>query len=326
MAQLRAHLALPVSTRKESNAYLNTEVTRRGNRSTTIEKAGLSVQDKIIGVVGAGVMGTGLAQTLAQARFPVILVDSSTQQLQKAQANIRKSLRLTSLLQGRTLYEPISTILQRITLTTEVNALSSVSLVIENVPERWETKQTVYTQLDQVCPPDCIFAANTSAISITRLASLTQRPRQVIGTHFMNPVPSKPTVEVVRGYHTSEETLTFVRTFLAEIDKTGIVVNDMPGFVSNRVLMLMINEAIFLLQDQVAIKEDIDLIFTSCFSHQMGPLSTADLIGLDTILYSLEILYESYSDSKYRPCPLLKQMVAAGLYGRKNGEGFFCYS
>jgi len=179
--------------------------------------------------------------------------------------------------------------------------------------------------LDNVCPDHCIFAANTSAIPITRIGSATSRPEKVIGMHLMNPVPMKKMVELIPGHHTSQETIDEAKKFLAGMDKECIIVKDSPGFVSNRVLMLTINEAIFLVHEQVADAKDVDNIFKSCFGHKMGPLETADLIGLDTILYSIEMLYESFSDSKYRPCPLLKKMVDAGLHGRKSGKGFYNY-
>jgi len=179
--------------------------------------------------------------------------------------------------------------------------------------------------MEENCPPRTIFSSNTSAIPITRLAQVTKRPSQVIGTHFMNPVPLKPVVEVIRGFHTSNETIQATLDLLASMGKEGVLVNDSPGFVSNRVLMLTVNEAIFLLQDQVATAEDIDHIFRSCFGHKMGPLETADLIGLDTILYSLEVLYENFNDPKFRPSPLLRKLVAAGLHGRKSGRGFYSY-
>ena len=197
--------------------------------------------------------------------------------------------------------------------------------MVENISEKIALKESLYPQLDDVCNSDCVFAANTSAISITRIGGWTQRPEKILGMHFMNPVPMKPMVEVIRAFHTTEATIDRAKAFLADINKEGVVVNDMPGFVSNRVLMLTVNEAIFLLQDQVATAADIDKIFKGCFGHKMGPLETGDLIGLDTILYSLDVLYDAYNDSKFRPAPLLKKMVDAGLHGRKTGEGFFKY-
>ena len=276
--------------------------------------------DKLItGVIGAGVMGTGVAQSLAQAGHQVILIDVSEDILMRASENIKNSLRF----QGT--QEEGDDVLERITFTLSIALLEPAQFVIENVTEKWEVKQPVYTQLDAVCDSACFFAANTSAISITRIASQTKRPDKVIGMHFMNPVPMKPMVEVIRGYHTSETTLAAARELLASMGKDCIVVNDMPGFVSNRVLMLTVNEAIFLIQDQVASSEEVDTIFKMCFGHPMGPLETADLIGLDTILDSLLVLHESYNESKYRPCPLLRKMVDAGLYGRKSGQGFYTY-
>ncbi len=279
-----------------------------------------------VGVIGAGVMGTGVAQNLVQTNHQVILVDTTTAILAQARGTIRQALRLQRMLEPKSDQPGIDELLGRITFTTELAALSTVDFVIENAPEKWPIKEAIYREIDLICPAHCVFAANTSAISITRIASQTKRPAQVLGIHFMNPVPMKPVAEVIRGFHTSEETLGVAKKLLGAMGKEGIVVNDMPGFVSNRVLMLTINEAIYLVQDQVAPPEDIDKIFTSCFGHKMGPLETADLIGLDTILYSIDVLYESYNDSKYRPCPLLKKMVDAGLHGRKNGRGFYSYT
>ena len=217
-------------------------------------------------------------------------------------------------------------VLSQITFTRDYDTLSNVDFVVENVIEKWAVKREIYPRLDAICPEHCVFAANTSCISITRIGSVTNRPDRIIGMHFMNPVPMKPTVEVIRGHHTSEETIEIAKTFLEGMGKNGIIVNDSPGFVSNRVLMLTVNEAVFLVQDQVAEPQEIDQLFKTCFGHTMGPLETADLIGLDTILYSVEELYESFNDSKYRPCPLLKKMVDAGLYGRKSGQGFYQYA
>ncbi|HEU4323398.1 MAG TPA: 3-hydroxyacyl-CoA dehydrogenase NAD-binding domain-containing protein [Roseiflexaceae bacterium] len=278
-----------------------------------------------VGVVGAGVMGRGLAQSLAQYRLPVTLLDVSDAILESARAEIRRNLRLAKMLDPQSLTEPIDTVLGRIDFTTDYAPFAEVDFVVENVVEKWEVKREVYPQLDAVCPAHTVYAANTSAISITRIAGVTKRAEQVLGMHFMNPVPMKPMVEVIRGFHTSEQTIQIARDLLAAMGKECVVVQDMPGFVSNRVLMLTINEAVFLVQDQVATAAEVDQIFRSCFGHKMGPLETADLIGLDTILLSIEVLYESYNDSKYRPCPLLKKMVDAGLYGRKSGRGFYTY-
>jgi 3-hydroxybutyryl-CoA dehydrogenase len=281
------------------------------------------MQIQTVGVIGAGVMGTGVAQNLAQTGHDVVLIDISTDILERAEEEIRNNIRLQSLF-NKGAKIPGGAI-EKITFTTDYQLLENVDFVVENVVEKWNVKQGVYAQIDTICPERCVFAANTSAISITKIASVTQRADKVVGMHFMNPVPMKKTVEVIRGYHSSDDSMEIAQQFLAQMDKEGIVVNDSPGFVSNRVLMLTVNEAIFLVQDQVASAQDVDQIFKSCFGHQMGPLETADLIGLDTILYSIEVLYESFNDSKYRPCPLLKKMVDAGLYGRKSGRGFYTY-
>jgi 3-hydroxybutyryl-CoA dehydrogenase len=274
-----------------------------------------------VGVIGAGVMGTGVAQILAQYGHAVVLVDLDEDILGRAREAITAGARMHRLLGGNA--PPLNADL--LMTTTDYEALVDVDFVIENIVEKWQLKREVYPRLDALCRPDVVFAANTSALSITRLASLTSRPDRVLGMHFMNPVPLKPAVEVIRGWHTSPETVQTALNLLKGIEKEGIVVADAPGFVSNRVLMLTINEAVFLVQDQVASPEEVDRIFTSCFGHRMGPLQTADLIGLDTILASIEVLYESFNDSKYRPCPRLKQMVDAGLHGRKSGAGFYAY-
>ncbi|MBD2592897.1 NAD-binding protein [Nostoc spongiaeforme FACHB-130] len=278
-----------------------------------------------VGVVGAGVMGIGVAQNLAQTGHEVILIDISEDILDKAKYEIRNNIRLQSFFQKSDNRKNPDSILEKIEFSTSYKLLENADFVVENVTEKWDIKKGIYPQLDAICPPHCVFAANTSAIPITRLASLTKRPDQVLGIHFMNPVPMKPMVEMIRGYHTSETTIEIAKQMLTQMGKECVIVNDSPGFVSNRVLMLTINEAVFLLQDQVATAEDVDKIFKGCFGHKMGPLETADLIGLDTILFSIEVLYENFNDSKYRPCPLLKKMVDAGLYGRKNGQGFYVY-
>lgn len=270
-------------------------------------------------------MGVGVAQNLAQTAHRVILLDVTFERLERARKEMSLSIRMQGLFAKGADKESAADVLERIVFSTDYGLLSEADFVIENVPEKWELKRGVYEQLDALCHPHCVFAANTSAISITRIAAATRRAPQVVGIHFMNPVPLKPVVEVIRGFHTSAATLETTSALLAQMGKSAVVVNDSPGFVTNRVLMLTINEAIFVLQDQVATVEEIDLIFKSCFGHKMGPLETADLIGLDTILLSIEVLQESFGDSKYRPCPLLKKMVAAGLLGRKSGQGFYTY-
>lgn len=278
-----------------------------------------------VGVIGAGVMGVGVAQSLAETGHQVVLVDIDPNQLDKARDTIYNNVRMSILFRKQPGPEKPDAVVNRICFTRNHEQLSVSQFLVENVVEKPKVKEEVYRQVDSVCGPECIFAANTSAISITRIASWTQRPQQVLGMHFMNPAPLKSTVEVIRGLHTSDATMEKARTLLAEMGKEGIVVNDMPGFVSNRVLMLTINEAIYVVHDQVAPAEDVDRLFKTCFGHKMGPLETGDLIGLDTVLYSLEVLHESYNDDKFRPCPLLKKMVDAGLHGRKTGRGFYTY-
>ncbi|NEQ96382.1 MAG: NAD-binding protein [Cyanothece sp. SIO2G6] len=282
-----------------------------------------------VGVIGAGTMGIGLAQTLAQTGHQVTLIDVADRVLERAEAEIRKNLRLQNFFpdfanQSET---KLSTedVLNLIQFSTDYYQLEKAEFIIENATEKWDIKREIYHKIDDICPSETIFAANTSAISITRFGSVTQRPDHVLGMHFMNPVPIKPMVEIIRGYHTSEATIQSAETLLAQMGKDSIVVNDSPGFITNRVMMLTINEAIFTLQEQVATVSEIDRLFKGCFGHKMGPLETADLIGLDTILYSIDVLYESFNDDKYRPCPLLKKMVDAGLHGCKSNQGFYTY-
>ena len=281
---------------------------------------------KRIGVIGAGVMGVGVAQALAQTQHDVVLIDIHDDILAQAKDQIYQNIRLSRLFnRPQETDKSPDELISQIHFTTDYQQLQDVEFVVENSTEKWQIKKEIYPQLDAICPPETVFAANTSCISITRIGSVTKRADRIVGMHFMNPVPMKPTVEVIRGYHTSDEALDIAQQFLAGMNKDCIVVNDSPGFVSNRVLMLTINEAVFLLHEGVSTAEDVDQIFKKCFGHKMGPLETADLIGLDTILYSIEVLHESFADSKYRPCPLLQRMVDAGLYGRKSGTGFYSY-
>jgi 3-hydroxybutyryl-CoA dehydrogenase len=283
------------------------------------------MKTRTVGVLGAGVMGRGVAQAFAQTDHQVILIDTTPDILACAEQSIRQNTRLMHLFESQKPTVDTETVLSRIKFSTDYETLAEVPIVIENVTEKWDIKKSVYQQIDRICHDECIFAVNTSAISITRLASVTTRAPQVIGMHFMNPVPMKPMVEVIRGYHTSEATIRTAKALVAAMAKECIIVNDSPGFVTNRVMMLTINEAIFMVQEHVAAVEEVDRLFKQCFGHKMGPLETADLIGLDTILLSIEVLYDSFNDSKYRPCPLLKIMVDAGLCGRKSGRGFYTY-
>ncbi len=277
----------------------------------------------VIGVVGAGVMGVGVAQNLAQTGHEVVLVDKNETIAVEALAIIRNNCRMSRMMGGPSLDPDV--VLARIAIGTGVDAVAKADIVVENVTENWDVKREVYQALDATCGPDTILIVNTSAIPITQVAAETRRPEQVIGVHFMNPVPAKPAVELIPGFHTSPRTVERTRHLLTAMGKTAIKVKDSCGFVSNRVLMLTINEAAFLVHEGVADAESVDEVFRSCFGHPMGPLETADLIGVDTILYSVEVLYEHYSDSKYRPCPLLRQMTYAGLHGRKSGRGFYDY-
>jgi 3-hydroxybutyryl-CoA dehydrogenase len=277
-----------------------------------------------VGVVGAGVIGAGVAQALAEAGHRVVVLDLSREILDRCRDTIAQAVRMQRLFRKSARTEELDP-LARIVFTTDQKQLVEARFVIENVTEKWEIKRSLYQKLDSICAAETIFGSNTSAIPITRIASATGRPDRIIGMHFMNPVPLKPMVEVIRGYHTSDETLESAKALLKTMGKDCVVVRDSPGFVSNRVLMLSINEAICLVQESVAPAADVDRIFTSCFGHKMGPLATADLIGLDTILNSIEVLFDCFKDPKYRPCPLLSQMVDAGLLGCKSGHGFYSY-
>jgi len=281
---------------------------------------------KSVGVVGAGVMGAGVCEDLLESGIPAVLVDLSDEILKNAQRHIRNGIRGRAMLNSRKNQEPLSVLLERVTFSTDIHDLSGVDIVIENVTEDVGIKRSVYKELDEVCSDDCILIGNTSCVPISRLASFTRRPDKVIGVHFMNPVPLKKTVELIAGEETSADTIAQTQKFLAALGKESIQVKDSPGFVSNRVLMLTINEAINLVQEGVADAESVDAIFTDCFGHAMGPLATGDLIGLDTIRNSLLVLRDSLGDDKFKPCSLLDEMVASGALGRKSGSGFFAYS
>ncbi len=279
---------------------------------------------EVIGVVGAGTMGNGIAQVAARAGYKVVMRDVGEDFLERGMIAINKSLQ-RDIDKERLGAEEKQSIVGRIHTTTELGDLSVASFVVEAVTEDLAVKTELFESLDKITPPGTILASNTSSISITKLGAATKRPDKVIGMHFMNPVPVMKLIEVIRGLATSDQTYKQVRALSEKLGKTALDCNDSPGFVSNRVLMPMINEAIFTLYEGVSTRESIDGIMKLGMNHPMGPLTLADFIGLDVCLAIMNVLYEGLGDSKYRPCPLLKRYVDAGWLGRKSGRGFYEY-
>ncbi len=279
---------------------------------------------KTVGVVGAGTMGNGIAHVFAQSGWTVALTDVAEPPLEKALATIRANLD-RQVKKGTATAAERDAALGRIRTGTDLAALAESDLIVEAASERADLKFGLFERLDALAHPEAILASNTSSISITSIAARTRRPDRVIGMHFMNPVPVMALVEVIRGQSTSDSTTVLVMDVARELGKTPVEVNDYPGFVANRVLLPMINEAAFCLMEGVATAESIDTVMKLGMNHPLGPLALADLIGLDTCLSILEVLHGGLGDPKYRPCPLLKRMVAAGHLGRKSGRGFFAY-
>ena len=277
-----------------------------------------------VGVVGAGTMGSGIAHVFARSGFNVLLCDVEPRFLDRALGQIRANLGREAA-KGKLAECEIEPAMKRIAATVDREALAAAEFAVEAAPERFELKADIFHALDGILPADTILATNTSSISITRLAALTRRPAQVIGMHFFNPVPVMALVEVVRGLATSDSTYATVYELATLVGKTPVAVNDAPGFVSNRVLMPLINEAAFAVMEGVAEPEAVDQVFKLGMAHPMGPLTLADFIGLDVCLDTLRVLQEGFGDPKYRPCPLLARMVDAGWLGRKAGRGFYTY-
>lgn len=280
---------------------------------------------KTIAIIGAGVIGCSTALSLLSSGYKVLLNDLNESYYQSALKRIKGEFRMCMFLDSNLKNKNIDDLLKNISYTNDFDQITNCPVIIENIVENWEEKKKVYLKLAKSFNPESIYAANTSCIPISQIASLLPDPKNVIGLHFMNPVSLKSVVETVRGFHTSDQTLDAANNFVLSLNKRCVVVNDCAGFVSNRLSHLFMNEAAFLVYENITGAKEIDMIFKKGYGHSMGPLETADLIGIDTVVNSLEILYDHYQDSKYRCCPLLKKMVMAGNLGRKTGKGFYLY-
>lgn len=278
-----------------------------------------------VAVIGIGNIGSTVVADLILHGLKVIAVDSSEAALARAREDVVQAVRFAPLMLKGAAKLTRDYVLRQVTFTTDLTAAPAAQFVIENVTEDWAVKEPVYRRLEEVMPPEVCFGVNTSCIAIARIAAATRRPDKVVGMHLMNPSYLKPAVEVIRGISTSDATLEIVQTLFKQLKKEAVVVGDLPGFVSNRISHLFMNEAIAVVRDGIAAPAQVDAIFKKCFGHKMGPLETADLIGLDTVMRSLDVLRESFDDPRFESSPLLRQMVAEGHCGRKSGQGFYSY-
>jgi 3-hydroxybutyryl-CoA dehydrogenase len=310
------------TNKKVSKTYFTRLLT--GSESFLTPIGGEEMKVEKILVIGAGQMGSGIAQVCAQAGYQVTLNDLKPEFVERGLSVINKNLS-RNVDKGRMTDAEKLEILSRITASTDLNDASQVDLVIEAAVENMEVKTKIFAQLDEIAPTHAILASNTSSLPITEIAAATNRPEKVIGMHFMNPVPVMKLVEIIRGLATADEVYQVIEDMTKTIGKVPVEVNDAPGFVSNRILLPMINEAIYALYEGVATKEAIDEVMKLGMNHPMGPLTLADFIGLDTCLYIMETLHEGFGDDKYRPCPLLRKYVKAGWLGKKSGRGFYSY-
>jgi 3-hydroxybutyryl-CoA dehydrogenase len=283
-----------------------------------------SVEIRKVGVIGAGTMGNGIAHVLARSGYDVVLCEMAQQYLDRGLATIRKNLE-REVAKNKISAEDSAAAVARIRGVVDRTALSECDFVIEAATEKFEVKSEIFRDIDRICQPEIVLASNTSSISITKIAALTRRPDKVIGMHFFNPVPIMKLVEVIRGLATSDEAYQLTKQLAEKLDKTPVEVNDAPGFVSNRVLMPLLNEAMYSVMEGVATPQAVDEVFKLGMAHPMGPLTLADFIGLDVCLDIMRVLHEGLGDPKYRPCPLLVKMVDAGWLGKKSGRGFYRY-